>query len=281
MLLPRQTTCGQRLVLAYHNVVDSTAAPQGDVSLHMPAANFRRHLALIAREADIVPLSDLVGAPRNDRCRLVSVTFDDAYRSCMTLGMELCAADNVPPTVFVAPGLLGEVPPWDAIAASGNWSNAARDNFLWAQGGVLDYAVATSYSESALDSCRIATERELVESVNRFRGLTLANHTWGHVNLGASSTDRAILELRKAQQWLEARFPRRLLPMASYPYGIAPAHPSAVLLESGITHAFLVKGGWMDSAHAPATHATPRWNVPSGISIGGFQLRLRGWLTGR
>ena len=92
--LPRRTRPGDRLILAYHNVVPAHWAPRGDRSLHLPVDKFEAQLRMIRNEAEIVPLMELLttSAP-NDRC--VAITFDDAYASALELGVGACVRERV------------------------------------------------------------------------------------------------------------------------------------------------------------------------------------------
>lgn len=270
---PRRTSPGDRLILAYHNVVPAGSPASGDRSLHLPVDRFAAQLQCLRAEADVVPLEELLHAG-SARVRLVAITFDDAYASALTLGVAACVSHNMPCTVFVTPGLLGQVPTWDTMAQQGLWSDSDRHRFLWEQRGLGAPALA----DATTDTLRIATESELLAACGQ-RGVTVGNHTMHHANLGALSTAEAAAELAEAGEWLRARFPH-VAPVVAYPYGIAPRDRDAALASAGLTHGLEVSGGWWRADHPVAPLAVPRWNVPAGVSVRGFAVRVRGWLTG-
>lgn len=275
--LPRRTRPGDRLILAYHNVVPADWAPRGDRSLHLSIDKFEAQLRMIRNEAEIVPLMDLLttDAPSDRR---VAITFDDAYASALTLGVGACVAADAPCTVFVAPGLLGHVPSWDMLAERGQWSNVERHRFLWEQHG-LGAAVSADadVSASVTLTLRISSEAELLSACGQM-GVTVGNHTMHHMNLGALSTAEAECDLQAAAGWLQERFPSTA-PVVAYPYGIPPRDREAAVHSAGLTHGLNVAGGWWHAGRTVSLLAVPRWNVPAGISVSGFRLRLRGWFA--
>jgi peptidoglycan/xylan/chitin deacetylase (PgdA/CDA1 family) len=268
---PRRTTAGDRLILAYHNVVPCGAPMRGDRSLHLPVDRFEAQLRCLRQEADVVPLLELLQT-NDPRARRVAITFDDAYASALALGVTACVAHGVPCTVFVAPALLGTVPIWDAAAERGQWSVSDRHRFLWEQKGLGKAA------ETEPAALRIATETELA-AAEHAPGVTLGNHTMHHANLGALSTAEACAELAVADAWLRVRFPAATVPVVAYPYGIAPQDAPGAVLTAGLSYGLAVSGGWWLQRQPVTPLSVPRWNVPASLSIRGFQLRLRGWIA--
>ncbi len=273
---PARTRAGGRLVLAYHNIVPADVSVDGDRSLHLRADLFAEQLRIVQSEASLVSLEDLLKASSTTRDKLVAVTFDDAYRSALLLGLPLCAAEGVGATVFVAPGILGAVPAWDEAAGQGAWSDEERSRFLWTERGrrpVDTGATGTEY-------LRVGTEEQLRQALKV--GIhRVANHTFWHPNLGALPAAEVAEEVERANDWLLARFPAFLLPYLAYPYGIPPRDISALAELPSVEYAFIVSGGRMGERSLSNRFQLPRWNVPAGISRDGFRLRLRGWLVGR
>jgi peptidoglycan/xylan/chitin deacetylase (PgdA/CDA1 family) len=272
--LPRKIRAGERLILAYHNVVRPEQVGCGDQSLHLGVDQFLAHLAILRREAEVVPLLDLLETESTTSCR-VAITFDDAYASALSLGVSACADAGMPCTVFVAPGLLGQVPAWDRLAARGQWSDADRTAFLWASGGI-SRAPDAEAGDAALP-CRVATEEEIVAAA-ALPGVTFGNHSMHHPNLAAMTADLAVKELRSAQEWMDRVIPNRVVPVVAYPYGLVPKDASAIVSDSGLRYGLLVAGGWWGAPPAPSPSAMPRWNVPTGVSRAGYAVRLRGRL---
>lgn len=273
--LPRRTGRGDRLVLAYHNVVAVGARSVGDVSLHLPVDRFQAQLRTLKSEAVVVPLMELL-LNEDSNERRVAITFDDAYASAMALGLAACADEEVACTVFVAPGLLGQIPYWDLAASQGRWSNSDRNAFLWKAEGLGEHVADADPMNPAFTSLTIASKSQL-DVVSAMRNVTFGNHTMYHPNLGAVSVQRASTELLDAHTWLQTHYPRQTVPVVAYPYGIPP-HPIQVTIPPAIAEfGMLVSGGWAARGTRQIPMSFPRWNVPAGISAKGFRMRLRGW----
>jgi peptidoglycan/xylan/chitin deacetylase (PgdA/CDA1 family) len=270
---PRRTRAGDRLILAYHNIRPAGTRPFGDRSLHLALDHFEAQLRVIRQEADIVPLMELLNT-HAAQSRRVAITFDDAYASAVTIGVRACVDAGAPCTIFVTPGLLGTIPIWDRRGDANTWTERDRTAFLWEHGGI-DTAISSSHATPS--AARIATHEELVIAAQH-PGVSLGAHTMTHPNLGVLTAEAARRELGDSWEWVRERFPRQAVPVAAYPFGIAPGDAAAVCAASGLSFGALVSGGWMRVR--PAAHAVPRWNVPAGISRNGFLLRLRGRLIG-
>ena len=106
------------LVLAYHNIVPNGETADGDWNLHLPQHEFALHLDTIGRTHDVVPLASIFDPPTRARPR-VAITFDDAYAGALHAGLRELERRGMPSTIFVAPGLLGRVTWWDALAKPG------------------------------------------------------------------------------------------------------------------------------------------------------------------
>ncbi len=115
--LGRSLSRSRVLVLAYHNIVPEGAEDAGDPSLHLPEKQFARQLDLLVETHTIVPLqSALTDAWEPNRPRAV-ITFDDAYRGAVTVGIDEIVRREIPATVFVTPAFVdGRSFWWDALA---------------------------------------------------------------------------------------------------------------------------------------------------------------------
>lgn len=279
----RRTTRGRTLILAYHNVMPDGEgeAVRGDISLHLPRRQFARHLDALARLGDVVPLASVDDAPRSNRPRFV-VTFDDAYAGALSGGLDELRRRGMPGTVFVAPGLLGGSTWWDALAdpESGLTPDHARQHALTQLAGRSDAVLAWAHSTLGRDpdttrAPRISTIAEL-RSALAYDGLTVASHTWSHLNLAALAADELERELRSPAEWLMAQFAERYVPWLSYPYGLSTPAVERAAMVAGYTAAVRVSGGWLGPQPAPNRFAVPRYNVPRGLSDAGLRLRLSG-----
>lgn len=268
------------LVLAYHNVLPEGERQSGDMSLHLPLADFIRQLDVLEEVHDIVSLeSALTFDGAGNRLR-VAITFDDAYEGALTVGVPELIRRGLPATVFVAPGILGSTTWWDILAdpATGAVPEATRSHALDALSGrrsaVLDWAGAESQTAGLQ---RIATRHELA-SAAAYHRLTLASHTWSHPDLTAISADEIDVELADSLHWLRERF-SNVLPWLSYPYGRSNRAVESAAGRSGYSAAFRVEGGWVGPEYRSRPAFIPRFNVPAGMSIEGFRLRLAGLIS--
>ena len=275
--LPARTRPGDRLILAYHNVVPTDWAPRGDQSLHLPVDRFEDQLRMIREEADIVPLMELL-TTHAPNARRVAITFDDAYASALALGVAACVAAGAPCTIFVTPCLLGCVPYWDRAADAGRWSAADRERFLWQHRGVPPAEDDTGYSSCA--ALRIAEYSQLHAAVDA-TPVSIGNHTMHHRNLGALSAEEASEEIAKADHWLRQRFSAQYVPVLANPFGLSAKDAESACRIAAIKFALGVTGGWIASGASPERMQMPRWNVPAGVSREGFSLRLRGRMGSR
>ena len=282
--VPRRTAAGDRLVLTYHNVVERNDQRQGDASLHLLLDDFDRQLKLAQQEADVVALTELLDAPTGAsarRTRLIAVTFDDAYASAMRVGLDACTARKIAATVVVTPSLLGTLPPWDALALAGEWSDQRRQAFLWDEHGLWrGERPAPDVSEVRIASMLISTQLQLNAAIFGSSHV-VGNHTMDHANLGSLDDQQAHAQIQRAHDWLQDAFSHQFVSLLSYPYGIPPRDLDAAMQGTSVSAAFLVEGGWMRGSQVFDRRRLPRWNVPAGVSDRGFLARLRGWLGDR
>lgn len=278
--LPYRPGRGDRLVLAYHNVVADGDDVLGDRSLHLAFPRFTEQLREVRNFGDIVPLSDLVSAP-SGRHRLVAVTFDDAYSSALRLGVAYCGSQGIPTTTFVSPSLLGSIPVWDLSAALGRWLQTDRDRFLREfQGDSVRYLaeMGETTSHNLAPTHSIATAAELLE-LRSMPHATVGNHTYSHINASAVSLQKLLEEISACRSWLLEQFPTQYIDILAYPYGLSEPEQSRAIIGQTVQRALLVNGGAFHSSGWSESHRLPRWNVPSGLSARGFRARLKGWVS--
>jgi len=276
----RRVRRSDTLILAYHNVLPDHVGIAGDASLHLPVREFRRQLDTLTRTHDVVPLETVAsGSPSNRRVRAV-ITFDDAYLGALTVAIPELVRRGLPATIFVAPGLLGRHPWWDVLAdpAVGTVPSAIRERALTEYRGdtsaVLRY-LSPARAPQISSELRIGTEEELI-SATKHPGITVGSHTWSHVNLQAVSEDAVEREMRSSADWLRTRV-NAFRPWLSYPYGLFDPRAERLAAAAGFVGALRVEGGWIGSLRKPSAYAMPRYNVPSGLSVDGFRLRLGGF----
>lgn len=272
------------VVLAYHNIVPDGEVVLGDRSLHLPRREFARQLDLIRRTHEVVPLESL-GEPLTASARRprAVITFDDACQGAVTVGVEELAERGLPATIFVAPAFVGGGSFWwDALSGPGGLDDAVRGTALDALRGE-DARVRAWAREQGRPVREVpahqrgATEAELQAATRAAGGITLASHTWGHPNLARLDRDELEGELVRPLAWLRERF-GAVIPWLTYPYGMHSPEVERAVADAGYAGALRVEGG---IHRGPAHHdfRLPRVNVPSGISIRGFELRTSGLLN--
>lgn len=268
------------LVLAYHNVVPDGDALSGNLNLHLPQREFARQLDVLVRTHDVAPIDTLLMPPSSSGRPRVIITFDDAYAGALTAGIDELVRRRMPATIFVAPALLGSAPWWDILAerTRGIVPDHLQPHTLEALGGrgseILRWVQSEPMeSTSASTLPHIGTETQLKAAASR-PGITLASHTWSHPNLCALTNTEIETELARPLQWLQSRF-ATVAPWLSYPYGYFSDSVQNVAAKVGYIGSFRIDGGWIPQS-APSPHALPRLNIPSGLSLNGFRLRLAG-----
>jgi len=283
--LRRSALVRRSLVLAYHNVVPDGSVGFGDGPLHLPRRAFVRQVEYLVRSHAVVPLDELfTPAPPGRRPR-VAITFDDAYRGAVAIGVEELARRGVPATLFVVPSFAGKGPFWwDAVAGErGGVDSTLRHRALHELAGqdaaVRGWAEEHGLRPRAVPECGLVASAEELRSATRHAGITLASHTWSHPNLACLPPDDLREELARPLAWLRQRF-TSVIPWLSYPYGLASRTVEAAATAAGYAGGLVLGGGWF----APGSvnrYAVPRVNVPSSLSLNGFVLRASGLYASR
>ena len=273
-------------IVAYHNVIPDGAAPPADVSLHVTRTRFAAQLDVLMETHDVMRLDAALAVPdrRVHRGRPVAaITFDDAYRGALTLGMEEVRARGLEATTFVAPAFVGDKAFWwDQVdwPADSDEGDRFRARALTECGGrdlaVRELALRLGYDTVDVPSyARCVTDSELHDAAAK-GGLSLGAHTWSHANLAMLDPDSVSIELARPLAWLRERF-TAVVPWLAYPYGLWSPGVVAAARAAGYSLALRVDGGWIRERSGPVDPFTlPRFNVPAGLSPNGFMLRASG-----
>jgi peptidoglycan/xylan/chitin deacetylase (PgdA/CDA1 family) len=289
--VPRVTRARLRsdvLVLAYHNIVPAGAEVRGDRSLHLPLAAFTAQLDWLAARYEVVPLEHVLresgdarhAPPRRPR---VVITFDDAYRGAVTVGVPELVARGLPATFFVAPAFVGGRSFWwDALALPGEaeldpeMRRHALHECRGEDAAVRQWARDMGRMERPVpEHAWCVSEAELCTAAHQ-PGISLGSHTWSHANLARLAEDELREELVRSLAWLRERV-ARMSGCLSYPYGSYSRHVARAAADAGYDAALRIDGGWMCEPAADR-FALPRLNVPAGLSRNGFILRTAGLL---
>jgi peptidoglycan/xylan/chitin deacetylase (PgdA/CDA1 family) len=285
---------GKVAILSYHNIVPDTDPPLGDTSLHLPLSRFRAQLEILMTRFRIVSLQDLLSGSTETERRAtgrtwaknaprirVAITFDDAYRGALRLGLPEVVSRGLPATVFVCPGLLGsEGFWWDRLAdpVSGAVPDPLRSRVLEKMGGrgeeALAWARDLGLPVRAMPELYRPGSREEMEEASAL--CSLGSHTWSHVNLATIPESEARLELERPLSWLRQAHTEGPPPV-SYPYGLSSEPIRGLAARLGYAAGFLVEGGLTaPETLAETPYLIPRLNVPRGLSPEGFVTRVSG-----
>jgi peptidoglycan/xylan/chitin deacetylase (PgdA/CDA1 family) len=273
------------LVLAYHNIIPDDAESVGDSSLHLPRAEFAAQLDALRETHDVVTIQEALeltvarGVTR--RRPFAAITFDDAYRGALTLGLAELRSRGMPSAVFVAPAFVGGGSFWwDAVrwprgTREGNrFRQTALEKYRGVDSAVRRYAASLGYPTQLLPQfAKCVTEDEL-QTVVAAGDVTFGSHTWSHPNLAALDDETLRAEVQLPLAWLRERF-AHVTPVISYPYGRWSARTASVVREAGYAAGLRVDGGWLNARRSNRL-AAPRLDVPSGLSRAGFALRASG-----
>jgi peptidoglycan/xylan/chitin deacetylase (PgdA/CDA1 family) len=268
------------LVLAYHNIVPGGAAVRGDLSLHLAVEDFARQLDALRRTHDVVPMAALLDPHDGRRPRAV-ITFDDAYRGAVTAGVAALARRGLPATIFLAPGLLdGATFWWDECAdpVLGLPPDVRARALDELQGAGARVRAALGVRAAELPPHQHAATRGELKAAVSVPGITLGSHTWSHPNLCTLGASELRDELGRSLAWLREEFPAAAVPWLSYPYGIHSSEVERAAADAGYHGALRIQGGWLPAGVPDGAdrYVVPRLNVPAGISLRGFRLRVEG-----
>ena len=275
-------------ILAYHNIVPRGESPIGELSLHLPVADFADQLDRLCESHEVVPLDRAFEAGHDRTKPCAVITFDDAYLGAVTSGAEELGKRGLTATVFLNPGCLGSDGFWwDRLSdpVTGSVAEAVRCYALEELGGeterVLRWAAGEKLAVREVPDFARPAPRDLIvdrdtrELPGSARVFSFGSHTWSHAylpGLDAASTSREIVSARSwMESWIE-----RPSSWLSYPYGAASEGAEAVAAGQHVG-ALLVSGGRAPiPLPAAVRFRTPRINVPAGVSPEGFVLRLAG-----
>lgn len=273
----REKDTGRVAILSYHNVTPAGRPPVGDASLHLPADRFRTQLDFLQDHFDLVALDEIDGDGAGHRPR-AAVTFDDAYRGALEIGLPELADRGVPATVFVCPGLLDEAGFWwDRLSRTeGGLPPELRKRALEEHRGRQRMILDAFETRPMEESWMLPGDREDLRRAGALPGVTLASHTWSHPNLAALPEEEVAAELDDCRAWLREAFPDRSLPEhLAFPYGLYDDRVLEVAFGLGFRRLYRVEGGKAPLS-GPGNALLPRLNVPRGVSPRGFQLRVSG-----
>ncbi|HEX5436690.1 MAG TPA: polysaccharide deacetylase family protein [Gemmatimonadaceae bacterium] len=273
------------LVLAYHNILPGGAPAVGDRSLHLPQRSFTAQLDWLRDRCSVVSLDDALSAPlpAAPSTPRIAITFDDAYRGAVTVGVPELVARGLPATIFVAPTFVGGGTFWwDVLAqpAEAGLDAGVRHHALEACRGedavVREWARSAGQQEEPMPGYATCASEDELRAAAAQSGISVGSHTWSHANLTRLDGEALCSELKRPLAWLEERF-SGVSRTLSYPYGSCSAHVARAAAAAGYRAGLRIDGGWI-RGRPRDPFAIPRLNVPAGLSIDGFILRTAGLL---
>jgi peptidoglycan/xylan/chitin deacetylase (PgdA/CDA1 family) len=214
-----------------------------------------QHHARFARQLDVLldlarPISTHPTLPLEPDGHRVAVTFDDGFVSVVENAAPELSRRQIPWTIFVPSGCLGQTPAWLRHAPP-----AARHD-------------------------RVMTPEELRE-LTRDPLVTIGSHTATHAHLVETGPDRAAVELTRSKEGLEAILDRPV-DQFSYPFGARSPELDELARAAGYRRLF--SSNPAPAFQRPDEFVTGRISVDPDISPLEFRLKVLGayrWLARR
>ena len=277
----KRRTSGLDLILGYHNVVPPGESLIGTESLHIGSNAFLEHVEEAMGGHRLVPLRQILEESPAGESR-IAITFDDAYAGVVDHTLPELNRLGVPAMVFLAPVFVGGPSFWwDSLSASEGvtLTETARNHALWQLGGeqerIKKWATEVGLEWREMpDHARCASLESLKRAAS-LPNIEFASHSWSHPNLAAIGAAQVREELHKSRRWLHDQ-DLGGCDFLAYPYGYENEMVRSVATDCGYLGGLNITGGWMRAR--PHPFAIPRLNVPAGLSLRGFRLRLRGLL---
>ncbi len=186
-------------ILYYHSVPASSAEM------------FLRQMRLLARFTEVVPASweGDTRVPPKKRCfrPVVAITFDDAMQSVFDHALPILNSLQIPATIFVPSGWMGQVPGWQIESISSEMEPVASD-------------------------ARIAQMNSAL--------VTIGSHTVSHPHLSALSADSIEAELQDSRDALRALIGQPV-DLLAFPYGDFDERVLRLSAGCGYRYVFTIK----------------------------------------
>jgi peptidoglycan/xylan/chitin deacetylase (PgdA/CDA1 family) len=193
-------------VVVYHAIGEAPPGADSD-DLFVEPATFEEELSFLAARRRVVSLASLLDGELDAGKPAVAITFDDGFRSVLTIAAPLLERFGLPATAFVTT----------------RWLDAS-------DGGGATHIEAAS--NAALELLTSADVQELGE-----RGFEIGSHGHTHADLGRVSSSIVEAELVASVDWLESLLGKRPRYLA-WPYGSSSLESEAVAKAVGFDAAF-------------------------------------------
>lgn len=270
-------------VLGYHGVRadDSPAGTMAFENLHVRAATFAAHCRVVRSTCDPISLDDWRAALDGKGAlpeRPVLITFDDGYRSVLTIAAPILAKHGLPAVVFACtePMQSRRLLWFDHVAATYGETAVeaakARSYTEWAEAYASSAAVADD------DPRALMTPAEIGDLARR-PGIEIGAHSARHPILSQASNAQQIEEIASCRDAL-IKWTGKLVRAFAYPNGRPrvdyTAETVAIVHALGFDVAFTTRPGFAAATEPPLERS--RFVVVSEVSAAELAHRLaRTW----
>lgn len=210
-------------VLGYHGLRED-AAPAGAMAfenLHVRASTFEAHCRVVRETCDPISLDDWRAALSGGAAlppRPVLITFDDGYRSVLTIAAPILKDLGLPAVAFVCSDLVerrrllwfDDLAAREGERAVGPWKTRPYAEWL--------AACAASPREVAVDDPRALMTPDDVGALSRQPGIEIGSHTARHPILAQATAAEQRAEIEESRAALE-RWSGRPVRAFAYPNG--------------------------------------------------------------
>jgi peptidoglycan/xylan/chitin deacetylase (PgdA/CDA1 family) len=266
-------------VLGYHGIRADDSPPGGMPfeNLHVHVSTFDAHCRVVRDCCDPISLDDwrtaLAGGPPLPP-RPVLITFDDGYRSVLTLAAPILAAHRLPAVVFACSDPIArrrllwfdDLAAREGEAAVEPWK--ARDYDAWRE----QCASGTQMVDGA-DPRALLTEDEVGELARH--SIEIGAHTARHAILSHASAAAQRAEIEESRAALE-RWSGRAVRAFAYPNGRPgvdyDATTVSLLAELGFDFAFTMRSTFARPGEPPLERS--RFLIVSEVTAGELAHRL-------
>lgn len=270
-------------VLSYHGVRESNGVDDA-VSLpwlHLAAQEFEAHCRFIREACNPISLSqwrDAVNGGPPLPPRPVLLTFDDGYRSVLTVARGILSRHEIPAVAFVATEAVerSELLWFDAVDRThGEKAVEPMKHLPFDEWRARTKASVTPVKDDdpnaplSVDEVRLLSETSLFE---------IGAHTMSHLMLTRADCSVQAAEIRGSKEKIESWIGKKVHAFA-YPNGDFTDETVRLVREAGYSCAFTAKEGF--SPRACLSFAMPRFFVMRSLGVAELAHRLTySWRAG-
>ncbi len=265
-------------VLCYHGVRADDAAPGAMPfeGLHVRASELEVHCRLVRETCHPISIAEWRaalngGPPLGDRP--VLITFDDGYRSVLTLACPILERHGIPAVAFVCsdPAEGHRLLWYDAVARA--CGEAEVERIKAAPFAQWEAVAAGAPADRDDPSAPLAVDE--IQALAASPGLEIGGHTAGHPILARADRRQQLDQIRRNKQCLEAWTGRPVTAFA-YPDG-RPGHDytaetASLVSDCGFDMAFTTSEGFARPGESPLERS--RFVMLAGVSAPELAHRL-------